>query len=307
MGIGVVADRLLADPARFHPVAGFGNVATALERRMWAPRRSRGLAYAVTLIAAVAGAGLLVERLGRQRMVLTAASTWTVLGGTSLARSAGRISAALQAGDLDQARALLPMLVGRDPSALDAAGIARAVVESVAENTSDAVVGALFWGAVGGVPGLLGYRAVNTLDAMVGHHNEQYEQFGTAAARLDDLANLVPARITALLVSVCAPLVGGSPAAALAAWYRDAGAHPSPNAGVCEAAFAGALGVQLGGRTDYAHRTENRPVLGRGRHPQIADIARAVALSRAVYYSAAALAMVGAAVVGRRQTRQRRS
>ncbi len=298
----MVADRLLGDPARFHPVAGFGNAAIALEKRMWAPRRGRGLAYTMTLVASVAGVGLLAEWLGRPRSLLTAVATWTVLGGTSLARDADLIATALRAGDLAGARALLPRLVGRDPSALDAGGIAAAVVESVAENTSDAVVGALFWGAVGGVPGLLGYRAANTLDAMVGHHTDRYEKFGTAAARLDDLANLAPARLTALLVAACAPLVGGSPRTALAAWRRDAAAHPSPNAGVCEAAFAGALGVRLGGRTVYAHRTEDRPVLGGGRHPETADIARAVTLARAVSSSAAVVAVASAGIVGMART-----
>ncbi|MGI8665102.1 MAG: adenosylcobinamide-phosphate synthase CbiB, partial [Jatrophihabitans sp.] len=232
------------------------------------------------------------------RFVLTAAATWTVLGGTSLARHAAEIAVAVQADDLVTARRLLPQLVGRDPSVLDADGIAGAVVESVAENTSDAVVGALFWGALAGIPGLLGYRAANTLDAMVGHHTERYQRFGTAAARLDDLANLLPARLTGLLVAGCAPLVGGSPVAALAAWRRDAAAHPSPNAGVCEAAFAGALGVQLGGQTVYAHRTEQRPVLGAGRRPEAADVARAVRLSRAVCYSAAALATASSLLLG---------
>ncbi|SDW74420.1 adenosylcobinamide-phosphate synthase [Amycolatopsis xylanica] len=299
LGIGVLADRILADPARFHPVAGFGSTALALEKRMWAPSRGRGLAYTVTLVTAAAGAGVLAERLGRRSAILTAVATWTVLGGTSLGRDAERIAAALRADDLDEARRLLPRLVGRDPSVLDADGVAGAVVESVAENTSDAVVGALFWGALAGIPGLLGYRAANTLDAMVGHHNDRYERFGTASARLDDLANLVPARLTGLLVAACAPLAGGRPAAAISAWRRDAAAHPSPNAGVCEAAFAGALDVRLGGRTVYSYRTEDRPLLGDGKPPVTDDIARAVTLSRAVSYGAAAVAMAAVAVLGR--------
>ena len=123
----------------------------------------------------------------------------------------------------------------------------RATVESVAENTSDAVVAPLLWGAVAGVPGLLGYRAVNTLDAMVGHLSARYARFGWASARADDVANAVPARVAALLAAAAAPVVGGEPRGALSAWRRDAHRHPSPNAGPVEAAFAGALGRRLGG------------------------------------------------------------
>jgi adenosylcobinamide-phosphate synthase len=151
-------------------------------------------------------------------------------------------------------------------------------------------VAPLFCGAVAGLPGLLGYRAVNTLDAMVGHRSPRYERFGWAAARLDDVANLLPARLCALLTALVAPAVGGSPRAALAAWRRDARAHPSPNAGPVEAAAAGALGVTLGGRTVYAHRVEERPRLGSGPAPGPADLRRAVRLSRLVAAAAVLLA-----------------
>jgi adenosylcobinamide-phosphate synthase len=163
-------------------------------------------------------------------------------------------------------------------------------VESVAENTSDAVVAPLFWGALAGLPGLLGYRAVNTLDAMIGHRSPRYLRFGWAAARLDDAANWLPARLAAVLTAAIAPSVAGSPAAAWRAWRRDARQHPSPNAGVVEAAFAGSLGVRLGGTNSYQGRAEVRGVLGDGRPVAVADIARAVRLSRRV--SGAALALV---------------
>ena len=159
--------------------------------------------------------------------------------------------------------------------------MARAAIESVAENTSDAVVGPLVWGIVAGAPGVVAYRIVNTLDAMVGHHSERYERFGCAAARLDDLAGLLPARLTAALAALLAPLVGGSTAGAWRAWRRDASAHPSPNAGPCEAAFAGALGVRLGGPTVYPYGLSDRPWQGDGRAPAAADIVRAARLSRA--------------------------
>ena len=184
--------------------------------------------------------------------------------------------------DVEAARRLLPSLCGRDPAALDAAGLTRAALESVAENTSDAHVAPVLWAAVGGVPAVLVYRGANTLDAMIGHRSPRYVRFGWAAARFDDVANFVAARVTALLVAACAPVVGGSPAGALRAWRRDAARHPSPNAGVVEAAFAGALGVRLGGPTQYAHELEIRPTLGDGRAPEVADLARAVRLSRIV-------------------------
>jgi adenosylcobinamide-phosphate synthase len=188
------------------------------------------------------------------------------------------------------ARERLPSLCGRDPRALDSAGLARAAVESVAENTSDAVVAPLIWGAVAGVPGLLGYRAVNTLDAMVGYRSPRYRRFGWAAARLDDLVNLLPARLAAALTVLGAPVVGGSSRGAWATWRRDAAAHPSPNAGQVEAAFAGALEVRLGGRTVYEHGVEERPVLGDGRMPDAGHVTRAVELSRVVGGLTAAVA-----------------
>jgi adenosylcobinamide-phosphate synthase len=303
LALGAVADLLLADPRRGHPVAGFGAAADALERRLWRDSRAAGAAYALLLTGAVTGLGTALDRATRGRPVVrttvTATATWTVLGGTSLGRAATRMRRHLAAGDLAAARAALPALAGRDPHALDAAGLARATVESVAENTSDAVVAPLLWGAVAGMPGLLAYRAVNTLDAMVGHRSPRYARFGWAAARLDDAANWLPARLTAVLTVGCAPLVGGSPRAALRAWRRDGPAHPSPNAGRCEAAAAGALGLRLGGRTVYGDRTEDRPTLGNGRPPAAGDIRRAIRLSRAVGLTAAVASAACALTVRR--------
>ena len=296
MALGAAADLLLGDPRRGHPVAGFGSAATALERRVWRDSRPAGAGYALALTGTAAVLGGALRRATRSRPVahalVTAAATWTVLGGTSLGRTAAGMQHALAAGDLPAARALLPSLAGRDPRRLDAAELARATVESVAENTSDAAVAPLFWGAVGGLPGLLAYRAVNTLDAMVGHRSPRHARFGWAAARLDDVANWLPARLTAALTVACAPAVGGSAAGALRAWRRDGAAHPSPNAGRCEAALAGALGLRLGGRNVYGTRVEDRPVLGDGRPPDAADIDRAVRLSRAVWTAAAVLAVL---------------
>jgi adenosylcobinamide-phosphate synthase len=298
IGLGAAADLLLADPRRGHPVAGFGRAAGALEGWMWRDSRPAGAGYVAVLVGAVTGMGLLADRATRTRPVartaLTAAATWAVLGGTSLGRAAAAMHGALSDEDLAGARAQLPTLAGRDPSALDEAELARATVESVAENTSDAAVAPLVWGAAAGLPGLLAYRAVNTLDAMVGHRSPRYARFGWAAARLDDVANWLPARLTAALTVAVAPLVGGSPAGALRAWRRDGAAHPSPNAGRCEATLAGALDLRLGGRNVYGSRTEDRPVLGSGRAAAPEDVPRAVRLSRAVWTAAALLAVAAA-------------
>ncbi|MGV9250183.1 cobalamin biosynthesis protein [Streptomyces sp. NPDC003697] len=291
---GLLGDLLLGDPRRGHPVAVFGRVAGAVERTLWRDDRVRGALHtAVCVGGALSLAGLAASAARPSRtasVALTAAATWAVVGGTSLAREARVIGRALRAGDLDAARARLPHLCGRDPQALDADGIARAVVESVAENTSDAVVGALVWGAVAGVPGLVGFRAVNTLDAMVGHRSPRYRRFGWASARLDDLAGWPGARLTAALAAAA----GADPRGAVRAWRADAAKHPSPNAGPVEASFAGALGVRLGGRLSYGGRVEDRPVLNaRGRAVRVGDIDRAVRLSRRVSWLALGVCAAG--------------
>ncbi|MFJ1810756.1 MULTISPECIES: cobalamin biosynthesis protein [unclassified Streptomyces] len=281
---GLLGDLLLGDPRRGHPVAAFGRAAGAVERLLWRDHRGWGALHAVVCAGGVVTLGAVAEKAVRRSpaasVALVSAAAWTVVGGSSLVREARAIGRALEAGDVEAARERLPHLCGRDPQALDADGIARAVVESVAENTSDAVVGALVWGAVGGVPGLLGFRAVNTLDAMVGHRSPRYLRYGWAAARLDDVAGWPGARLTALL----AALAGDDPRGAVQTWRADAGRHPSPNAGPVEASFAGALGVRLGGTLSYAGRVEHRPVLnGTAGRPVVArDIERAARLSRRV-------------------------
>ncbi|GAB1645528.1 cobalamin biosynthesis protein [Krasilnikovia sp. MM14-A1259] len=292
--IGYALDTAFGDPRRFHPVAGFGTAAAALERRVYAPHRRAGAAFAMTAVGvpvlAGAAAAVLTRRRPVARAALVAAATWTVLGGRTLRRESTVMAGHLQHGDLAAARGRLSHLCGRDPSALDAPELARATVESVAENTSDAVVAPLFWGALGGLPGLLGYRAANTLDAMVGHRSARYARFGTPAARLDDVLNLLPSRLTGALTVVAAPLAGGRPGEALRVWRRDRNDHPSPNAGQCEAAMAGALGVRLGGRNVYFGRTESRPFLGDGPRPSAAHLRGAARLSGAVGAAATVLA-----------------
>jgi adenosylcobinamide-phosphate synthase len=289
--LGVLADRLLGEPPdEVHPVAAFGRVMQSVERRVYADRRIAGVGHALAGLAVGAGAGRVVAS--------TAVATWSAVAGRGLGDAATAVGDALAAGDFDRARELLPALVGRDPSQLDDKGVARAVVESVAENTVDAVVAPALWAAVAGAPGALAHRAINTMDAMVGHRDDRYGRYGWAAARLDDAAARVPARATAALVAACRPRAAG---AVWQAVRRDAPAHPSPNSGVAEAAFAAALGLRLGGESRYGDRVELRPVLGDGRPPEAADIARAVRLSHDV-----GLALVATLVAADLRTRLRR-
>jgi adenosylcobinamide-phosphate synthase len=293
---GYLADLALGDPERGHPVALFGRAAAAVERGTYRDAKGAGALHVGLLVGAVTLLGAAASRRGGP--LATAAATWICLGGTSLGRTGQEMSRLLERGDVEAARRLLPSLCGRDPARLDAAGLARAALESVAENTSDAQVAPLLWATAGGAPAVLAYRGINTLDSMIGHRSPRYLRFGWAAARLDDAANYVPARVTAALVVLCAPLVSGSPSGALRAWRADAARHPSPNAGVVEAAFAGALGVRLGGPTQYRHELQIRPTLGDGRAPGVADLRRALALSRAV--QAAAGLFVGLVAYRRR-------
>ncbi|WP_234361379.1 cobalamin biosynthesis protein [Plantactinospora sp. BB1] len=305
LAAGYALDALLGDPRRGHPVAGFGQFAAALERRLYQPRRTSGAGFAALAVGVPVVLGAAAAAATRHRPLaraaLVAAATWTVLGGRTLRREATVMSQALRRADLPAARQRLGHLCGRDPAALDEPELARATVESVAENTSDAVVAPLVWGAVAGLPGLLGYRAANTLDAMVGHRSERYAQFGTAAARLDDALNLVPSRLTGLLTIGAAPLVRGDRTHAWHVWRRDRADHPSPNAGQCEAAMAGALGVRLGGRNVYFGRYEVRPFLGDGPRPEARHIDRAARLSGAV-----GLAALGVTVAYAATSRPRR-
>ena len=293
----LVADRALGEPPdAWHPVAWFGRAMTRAERYWWSDGRPRGAVYAAAGVggAAAVGAVLAGGGTGRRGMGLAVAA-YVAVAGRGLEEAAAAVGSALDAGDLERARLSLRSLVGRDTTRLDEEEIVRATVESVAENTVDAVTAPLLWALAGGPAAVLAYRAVNTLDAMVGHRSPRYERFGWASARADDAANWVPARVTAALVAALRP---GRAGAVWAAVRRQAPAHPSPNAGVAEAAFAAALGVGLGGVNDYAGRIEHRPLLGTGPAPRRADIDRACRLSRQV--AATLVAAAGLAAVGRR-------
>jgi adenosylcobinamide-phosphate synthase len=287
--VGYGADLALGDPARLHPVAAFGRVAGAIEHAAYAPTRGRGAAVTAALVLAAAGGGrLLARQIGNGPA--TALLAWAALGGRSLRREALAVADLIAAGELPAARGRLRSLCGRDADELDAEALRRAVIESLAENTADAVVGALLYGALAGPAGAAAYRAANTLDAMFGHRSPRYEHFGWAAARLDDALNWPVARLSALLVVALAAGAGGSASGAARAWRRDAAAHPSPNAGQVESAFAGALGVELGGTLVYAGRVEHRPRLGAGGAAPDDDAVRRAARLSALVGAGAAIA-----------------
>ncbi len=275
--LAIVVDRAFGEPpVDPHPVAAFGRLMAGAERRWWASNRRAGLRHLALGTVPALALGCLLDEAARRALgstfATTTASTYLAVAGRSLDDAARAVEAALVEGDVDRARQLLPSLVGRDPTGLDAAEIARAVVESVAENTVDAVVAPAVWGAVAGSAGALSYRCTNTLDAMVGHRSERYERFGWASARADDVANLLPARLAAVLVAAVRPRRAVAVARAV---RRDAPAHPSPNGGVVEAAFAAALGIRLGGPSRYHGRDEVRPTLGDGPPVAVHHIAEA--------------------------------
>ena len=286
MVVGYAADAVFGDPRRAHPVAAFGQLAAALEHVVWADSRARGVSYAVTCVAGAWATGTALRRStaahGAARFAVTAASTWAVLGLRGLTGEGATMRALLDSEDLSGARTRLAHLCARDADSLDRAALARASCESLAENASDAVVAPLVWAALAGVPGMLAYRALNTLDAMVGYPTARYRRFGWAVARADDLANLVPARLTAGFAVLAAPVVRGSWVRAWRMYRRDGRNHPSPNAGPVEAAFAGVLDVRLGGTDSYQQVVAQRDTIGDGAAPTTCDIRRAERLTRLV-------------------------
>lgn len=295
--LGWAADRALGDPRRGHPVAVFGSWAAWVEGRTHRDSRAAGVLTEVIVLTPVLALGVAAGRLpAPARAVATAAVTWAALGGTSLGREGMAVHDLLAAGDLPAARTRVRNLVGRVTDDLGADEVARAAVESVAENTSDAVVGTLVWGAALGPLGAVLHRAANTLDAMHGHRTARYARFGWAAARLDDVLGWVPARVTVLSTAAAAPRRAGAVVTTAA---RDGRRHPSPNAGPVEAGFAAALGIRLGGRTVYASGTEDRVIMGSGPVPGVDDLPRAVALAGRVGVVTLAAAAATRAVLRR--------
>lgn len=270
-------DRLLGEPARWHPLVGFGVLASALERAMnaGAGRRLRGLLAWSLLVLPPVALALWAIPPGLPGWVVDVLLLTLALGGRSLAEHAGRVADDLANGDLAAARCHVGWMVSRQTDDLDAAGVASACVESTLENGNDAVFGTLFWFALLGGPGALLFRLANTLDAMWGYRNPRFADFGWAAARLDDLLNYLPARLTAFSYALC-----GQTRRALRCWQRQAASWKSPNAGPVMAAGAGSLGLALGGAAVYHGHRQERPLLGEGRPACGEDIARTLTLLR---------------------------
>lgn len=269
----VLLDLWLGEPRRYHPLAGFGRLAVILETRFNRRRRGSGVLALICLVlpsVLLAAALVRVPQLG---VVVEVIVLYLAIGATSLAQHGHAVAAALAGGNLDLARQRVSWMVSRETAALDTAGVSRAAAESVLENGNDAVFGALFWFLLLGAPGAVLYRLVNTLDAMWGYRTERYEAFGWAAARLDDLLNWIPARLTALSYALL-----GDSRRALRCWRHQGHRTASPNAGVVMAAGAGALGLQLGGPAVYHGAVEARPWLGEGLAPEATDIVRAIRL-----------------------------
>ncbi|MBM3541164.1 MAG: cobalamin biosynthesis protein CobD [Alphaproteobacteria bacterium] len=282
-----------------HPVRVVGAFVARLERR-WndarrsaAARRALGALCALVVVGGAGVSGLAVHALAAALpfgWLLELAAVVSLLAWSSLAAHVRRVALPLATGDLAGARAAVSAIVGRDTTALDEAGIARAAIESLAENLSDAVVAPALWYAAFGLPGLAAFKAASTLDSMIGHRSDRYLAFGWASARADDVANLVPARLTAGLIAAAAAPEGRVRAALATAW-RDARRHLSPNAGWPEAAMAGALGLSLGGPRRYGRETVEGAWFGDGRRD-----ARTDDIARALGVAGRAAALLGAAI-----------
>lgn len=289
--IALAADAIIGDPDWLwrrlaHPVAVIGRTIAALDRALnretWTPARRRLAGVATILLLTIAAllAGYAIEAMiprGPAGNIALGLLASTLIAQKSLYQHVARVHAAFSMGGLAAARDAVSLIVGRDPNSLDESGVSRAAIESCAENFSDGVVAPTFWLATLGVPGLLAYKAINTADSMIGHRSDTYRDFGWASARLDDLVNLVPARIAGLLLVFAAPLARGSMASALRTMWRDARNHRSPNAGWPESAMAGALGIKLAGPRRYAEGLVDDPYLNvNGRDATPADIRRAL-------------------------------
>lgn len=307
MIVALGIDALIGWPPRLyaligHPVTWIGALIGALDR--WInldggddrARRIAGVVTALVVIGAAAALASLATSLlpgGWSGVVLAGVLAWPLVAMRSLREHVEAVAAPLAAGDLDAARRAVGMIVGRDPDRLDRNGIARATLESLGENTSDGIVAPVFWGVVFGLPGIAVYKAINTLDSMIGHRSERYAAFGWASARIDDVANLIPARLTGLLFAV----VSTRPRAALAVMWRDARHHRSPNAGWPEAALAGALDIRLSGPRSYGDRVAEEPWVNPGAaDPVPEDIGRALRLFRFVMLAMALVVAICALI-----------
>ncbi len=303
MAVAMVVDALTGWPAALfarigHPVTWIGRLISLLDRS-WnrsadAPsvRRAAGVAAALLVIGLCVGIGWFVQALlpaGWGGALILGVLAWPMVALRSLYDHVAAVARPLQSGDIDAARLAVAQIVGRDPATLDESGIARAAIESLAENASDGIVAPVFWGVLFGLPGIVGYKSINTLDLMIGHRSERHLYFGWAAARIDDIANFIPARLTGVLFSLVSLRFVG----ALTCMIRDANRHRSINAGWPEAAMAGALGVRISGPRSYHGIVTEEPWLNEGaRDPRAADLR-----SGLVLYNRAVLLLGGLLVV----------
>ena len=274
--LAVLLDYLLGEPARFHPLVGFGSIAKSVEKTVYRANYLSGVFAVAVLLLPFSLAAFFLQRIAIFGTLFSVVVLYFAIAPRSLREHAMRV---LNAGDLHAARKAVGLMVSRDTSKLDEEGVARAAVESVLENGNDAIFAALFWYVLAGMPGILLYRLCNTLDAMWGYRNERYKKFGWAAAKLDDVLNYIPARLTALSYTML-----GNGRSALSCWGSQAHAWESPNAGPVMAAGAGALQLKLGGAAIYHGKIEQRPELGCGALAARADIARAVRLVQHTLY-----------------------
>jgi adenosylcobinamide-phosphate synthase len=301
----IIFDALVGDPDRVwrripHPVVWIGNAIGALEQALnvaaWTPqqRKLAGVGVVLWLMIGAMIFGLLIDIVlpaGWWGLAIKGVLASTLIAQRSLYQHVARVRDAFATGGVVEARKAVAMIVGRDPERLDAAGVLRAAIESCAENFSDGIVAPLFWLALLGLPGLIAYKAINTADSMIGHRSERYEAFGWAAARLDDLVNLIPARFSGALLALVAPIAKGSISTAFKIMLRDAPKHRSPNAGWPESAMAGALGIALAGPRVYAEGTVNDPYLNAEARKEATpdDIGRALRLFAAACMLQAAI------------------
>ncbi|RMC91027.1 cobalamin biosynthesis protein [Aquitalea palustris] len=280
--LAVVLDRLLGEPRRWHPLVGYGYLVRKVEHALYPANaqtepvwrmRLRGVLGISLLLLPLTGLACVLARLPWLGQLASVLLLYLAIGAQSLREHAQAVLDALRAGDLPLARYKVSMIVSRNTSELDETAVARATIESVLENGSDAIFAAVFWFLLLGAPGVVLYRAANTLDAMWGYRNERFLHFGWAAARFDDVLNLIPARLTALTY-----ILLGHTRQGWQCWRAQAPSWYSPNAGPVMAAGAGALGVLLGGAASYHGKLKQRPTLGLQRPPVAEDIARAIAL-----------------------------
>ena len=303
MAVALAIDAVLGWPERLfrllgHPVTWLGRLIdwtdAACNRSSHPPafRRAAGLIATLVVIALPTILAIAVQAeltTSWSRIVIAGILAWPLVALRSLHDHLTAVERPLQSGDIEGARSAVSRIVGRDPANLDEAGIARASIESLAENTSDGVIAPMLWGAIFGLPGIVGYKTINTLDSMIGHRTPRHEAFGWAAARIDDLVNFIPARLTGFLFAV----LSVRPADALACMMRDAQCHRSINAGWPEAAMAGALGVRLSGPRVYHGTLADEPWLNEGgRDPRAADIAKGLDLYRRAMWLLAAVLVI---------------